>query len=476
MFYKHLLSLLHKFYFASVCKPTNSKYMYVAFQVFMDHPGKVFLALICISLLLYHNYGTKAGNYSNMRFVIQPKIKNTSITTENTTNRHVVTAVGETGSRGAIEETGTYIPGNSTVNKNNCKEQTSHFFLKIAKAGSTCIQNLFWRFGVSRTLSIMVFKKRFPDPSRDFRFSLLSDPKIDTFDGLYHIFCEHSYFNEPALKNKMKKDTQYTASLREPLLRLRSSLAYFGYAKRHHLGTEVDTTEHFLASNKTGTFHQAAIKFGYESSTDTQTFLAYIDSKFKVIVIIEHLDESLVLMKRRYCWKFKDILYLPTRQAKYTTTQDKEKLKELHKLHRERNEIDYLLYEYFVIRHNKQVSAEGNDFAGEVELFMKLSDETKVFCVDVCRQLGQAVSRNASHEQLMEHLSSVVTFPASHWEPAFSVSGLECIMMMLGTGVWRQAQRVTQYPEYCTGEKPDPFFNKVYCNDHFAYSFPWDML
>ena len=429
----------------------------------------MFLALLCIYFLLRQNNDTEADKYSTIRSFIQSEI-NAGITTEKNINRKA-----ETGNSGAAEETA--IPGDSTVNKSSCEEQTSHYFLKLDKAGSTSIQNLFWRFGVSRSLSVMVFKRRFPIPNRDFRPVLLPDPKIESFDGLYHIFCEHSIFNEAALKSKMKKDTQYTAILREPLSRLRSALKYSGYVKQHSLGIQVDPAEHFLTSTRTdGTFHQAATKFGYELGMDTQTFLGYIDSKFKVILILERLDESLVLMKRRYCWKFKDIMYLPMRQTTYKTTQDKERVAALHRLHRERNEIDYLLYEYFVLRHNKQVSAEGNDFAGEVELFMKISDEAKAFCLDVCRQLGDAVSRNASHEHVMEHLTSVVTFPASHWEPAFSVSGLECIMIMFDTDVWRHAQRVTQYPGYCKGETPDPFFESVYCEDHFTYSFPWEML
>ena len=363
-----------------------------------------------------------------------------------------------------------------TFNKDTCKEQTSLYFLKVHKAGSTCIQNLFWRFGVSRSLSFMVFKNHFPYPNRDFRSFLLPDPKVEMFDGRYDIFCEHSIFNDAQIKSKMKADTEYSAILREPLSKLRSALKFYGYARQHNLGGDVDLAEHFLMSDKNTPGRQTAREFGYTPGTDIQVFFKDIDIKFKVIAILEQLDESLVLMKRRYCWKFKDILYLPMRQSNYTITKDTGKENELNKRLRRRNEIDYLLYEYFVNRHNTQVSKEENDFAGEVELFMKISDKTKAFCSDVCRQLGDGISRNASHEQLMEHLSSVVTFPASHWEPAFTISGVECIMMVFGVRVWRNAQRVTQYPEFCTGETKDPKLDMNYCKDHFAYSFPWYIL
>ena len=456
---------------------------------------------------LHHNYGNGENNYSNFMSFMQAKNGNYAkrnasekenarnqehiydnssaeiaaddtrdARSKNYINTNISTGITTDKNIPATNETSTTNLGDPTLNKTSCKEQTSLYFLKVHKAGSTCIQNLFWRFGVSRSLSIMVFKRKFPYPKKDFRPLLLPDPKVQMFDGLYDIFCEHSIFNDKQLKSKMKKDTEYSAILREPLSKLRSALKYFGYVKQHHLGKKMDPAEHFLTSTKSRVFIQTAKEFGFTKHTDIQTFLKDIDSKFKVIAILEHLDESLILMKRNYCWKFKDILYLPLRQTSYATTKDKEKEKELHRLLRERNEIDYLLYEYFVGRHNKQISEERNDFAGEVELFMNISDETKAFCSDVCRQLGDAVSRNASHEQLMEHLSSVVTFPASHWEPAFSVSGLECIMMMFNTGVWRRSQTVTQYPEYCSGGTKHQNFDKKYCEDHFAYSFPWDLL
>ena len=41
----------------------------------------------------------------------------------------------------------------------------------------------------------------------------------------------------------------------------------------------------------------------------TRQLIEYIDAYFDVVLIVEHIDESLVLMKRRLCWPMKDILY-----------------------------------------------------------------------------------------------------------------------------------------------------------------------
>ena len=192
-------------------EPTNSKH--VVFQAIVA--PKVLLALVCISLLLHLHQNFGADKYFRMKSFIQPNM-NSNIITEK---------IGSTNATMTIKETSTTIVGDA----NNCKEQTSLYFLKIHKAGSTTVQNLFWRFGVTRSLSIMVFKGRFPYPSRDFRPILLPDPKIETFDGRYDIFCEHSIFNDKQLKSKMKEDTEYIAILREPLSKLRSALEFFHY-------------------------------------------------------------------------------------------------------------------------------------------------------------------------------------------------------------------------------------------------------
>ena len=83
----------------------------------------------------------------------------------------------------------------------------------------------------------------------------------------------------------MKDHTEYIAILREPFSKLRSALKYFGYVRQQRLGTKVDPAEHFLTPTKTGAYHQCAEEFGYEPGADKQTFLAYIDSKFKVIIV-----------------------------------------------------------------------------------------------------------------------------------------------------------------------------------------------
>ena len=45
----------------------------------------------------------------------------------------------------------------SVLTSRQCTEAHHVYFLKVHKAGSTTIQNIFWRFGFMRNLSILVF-------------------------------------------------------------------------------------------------------------------------------------------------------------------------------------------------------------------------------------------------------------------------------------------------------------------------------
>ena len=50
--------------------------------------------------------------------------------------------------------------------------------------------------------------------------------------------------------------------------------------------------------------HYMAIFYGYSpQKSDLEEFLQYIDNIFEVVVVFEMLDESLVMLRRKLCWK-----------------------------------------------------------------------------------------------------------------------------------------------------------------------------
>ena len=248
------------------------------------------------------------------------------------------------------------------ISDGHCKERRNIFFLKIAKSGSTTVQQLLLRFGMVRDLSFALFVDEFTYPSPTFSEFLLPAPNRSTgFDGQYNIICEHTVYNESELKRWMPGDTFYLANIRHPLTHLKSSINHRKLYTRLNISTSANFLAELLSDPKrhdkwNTTRNISARFFGLNRTVgDTATgdaLIQHIDRKFGMVLIMERVDESLVLMKRRLCWSTKDILYLPLRVAEYKgkakeTEQDQE---ELIAKHRKWSNIDYDMYDHFVTR------------------------------------------------------------------------------------------------------------------------------
>ena len=71
--------------------------------------------------------------------------------------------------------------------------------------------------------------------------------------------------------------------------------------------------------------------------TNPHQMLFYIknvlDTFFEMVLIREYFDESLVLMRRKLCWQFQDILYFPLKVGEYNLSREQysDELMEKHK-------------------------------------------------------------------------------------------------------------------------------------------------
>ena len=353
------------------------------------------------------------------------------------------------------------------------------------------MQNLFWRFGITRNLSFMVFKGNYPYPDKDYTKELLTDPTdLQDFHGFYDIFCEHSLYNEVHLMKKMQQDIARIGIVREPLSQLQSTFTYYHVYAALGLKEETASIHKFLQNpqfymsrsklvNYNWTQHliknSVAWEFGYRDDLNLKEYLKFIETKFTVLVL-EMLDESLVVMKRKLCWSLKDVLYVPMRKRSYTH-QVNESFVELHKIW---SPHDYAFYNYFKEVMVDKIATQGENFQGEVEWFKNLSDKTKAFCGRICQMLGDGVRKGRKHDYMRHWLEQIISFEANEWDSqGFNISGYECVMMMFDPNVYRMAQRVKQWPGICLGQRlPGTDMRKVrpYCSDHFAYTFPWKIL
>ena len=76
---------------------------------------------------------------------------------------------------------------------------------------------------------------------------------------------------------------------------------------------------------------------------DLSQCLWYIESKKFLVLTLERLSESLVLLKRRLCWKFKDVVCAFARKKNYL----KSSTWALMEKYEEFSPLDHQLYRYF---------------------------------------------------------------------------------------------------------------------------------
>ena len=106
-----------------------------------------------------------------------------------------------------------------------------------------------------------------------------------------------------------------------------------------------------------------------------------IDAKFTLVLVYEHLDESLVLLKRKLCWQLDDILHLKFLYL------DKEKFarrnitEEQKRQVRTWNAADVMLYEYFNKTLWKSIGDGGNSFRQDLTEFRGIQTAIEKDCL-----------------------------------------------------------------------------------------------
>ncbi|XP_019630697.1 PREDICTED: galactose-3-O-sulfotransferase 3-like [Branchiostoma belcheri] len=329
--------------------------------------------------------------------------------------------------------------------KGTCQPHLNVAFMKIHKCGSSLISHMLLRFGYGHNLIVAL-------PSEKGReiiggFGIIKDDDYVHPPGgqRWNSFVgHHAFYNRTRFRQLMAPNTRYVAILREPLKRLRSAFQYFhigrffpGLAKKTPKGhahfttylarptywdprykppKEVRLREHVCFRNCMARDLGLAAR-DYDNHTTVEEFVRGIENDFKIMLILEYLPESLVLLKRRMCWTFYDILYTSegghARLQKYRGRADvTDEMKHTFYQH---NYADVLLYTRFNESFHKQISQEGSDFQEEVRQFTEVNKDVNEYCrskerqgkgnmvvekskwndafsvgISLCRQYGQA--------------------------------------------------------------------------------------
>lgn len=289
--------------------------------------------------------------------------------------------------------------------RSSMAKHTNVVFLKVHKAGSTTMMNIFLRFGVANKLNIVL-----PSKENGFGFNYLGYGKTVDKNTIvpipenetYNILCNHVVYNRQAFREIMPNNTVYVGIVREPVSHFLSASVYYRFIhliqKTSGLSNQSSPTEviheyftHQDRYRKIRTFfvrNRMSYDFGlpqsrFDDSYFVEQFISDLAIDFKLVMVMEYFSESLVLLKRYLGWDLEDILYVPlninTHRSKQSQTLFPEDISKL----KQWNNADFNLYEFFKRRFLAQVEAEGPLFHKEVQHFKKVQLYAKKFCSNI---------------------------------------------------------------------------------------------
>ncbi|XP_053376636.1 uncharacterized protein LOC123534542 [Mercenaria mercenaria] len=297
-------------------------------------------------------------------------------------------------------------------------EEKRHIaFLKVHKAASTTLQTMFFRFGYERNLSFVL-------PVKGNYFSKSAKVHEDLVPALhgdhYDILCNHGIFSYKIYSNVMPNDTVYLAVVRDPLDQFISAVNYYTdlYKFRYLMDVPGNRIENLIRYPEkydtplSYTMNSMARDFGFkldhffiESDHGAKQYLQHLGEIFDFVLIAEHLDESLILMKRLLNWSLKDILYM----SKNVRGSEETISEQLMKKFRKRNKLDYMVYEFFYNKFKTELNKSKESIKAETAHFKRVLITVQNWCLD--------------------SLFGELTIEASEWNKEFVLTTTDCQLM-----------------------------------------------
>ncbi|KAL4217360.1 Galactose-3-O-sulfotransferase 3 [Mactra antiquata] len=296
-------------------------------------------------------------------------------------------------------------------------------FLKVHKAASSTMQNMFFRFGLKRNLTF-VFTKHPNYFSRSVKTHLpLVEPK---HRESYDILCNHGMFNLDVYSSVLPKDSVYLAIVRDPLAVFISAVNYYSQPSQllNYLRKVPGNKLHSLIQHPqqydrpffSYTKNVMARDFGFPETTDESRITSYLqklDSIFKLVIIVEYFEESLILMKHYLKWNLKDILFLSNNvYGKGGSVQDLSPSD--IRVFRKRNSLDYSVYDFFYKKFWRLLESQSDVIYDEIFHFRSVLTLLQTFCS----------SSNLSNNSTLEITKST-------WNDQFFIYKNDCDLMKM---------------------------------------------
>eukprot|EP00064_Thunnus_orientalis_P008485 superscaffoldBa00001009_g8508 len=187
-------------------------------------------------------------------------------------------------------------------------------FLKTHKTASSTVLNMLYRFGEERNLYFALplgYQLGYPLPFNAHRVKGYRGPRAMEF----HIMGNHMRFNKPEVEKVMPADTFYFSIIRDPVALAESSFAYYkevapAFRKAKGLGDFADDPRKYYDPRLRNNHYARNLlwfDFGMDHNANFSVALAQrgeamIHQAFKLILISEYFDQSMILLRHALCW------------------------------------------------------------------------------------------------------------------------------------------------------------------------------
>ncbi|KAL5249068.1 hypothetical protein ACHWQZ_G018043 [Mnemiopsis leidyi] len=280
-----------------------------------------------------------------------------------------------------------------------CTPQQNIIFTKTHKTGSSTITNILLRYGEVHNKTQLLYK--YPSSTE---YKKLDPERLMTGRPTANIFAQHANFDHGFLTSHIYNTSKTFTILRSPVSQFLSAFSFFEktalypaetfeesiklFFKSH--GHDKYLTESWFCKNCGMLVNANSVDMGFDlegyvMSQDRDQFLSdFLDKASKtwdLVLITEYFDLSLVLLKRRFCLQFEDILYLRSlERIKKETVEEPYTLAKIAEMQK----LDIALYEHFNATFWREVEKEEGIFE-ELAIFQKLNKQVQSFCVQGSR-------------------------------------------------------------------------------------------
>ncbi|XP_066278148.1 galactose-3-O-sulfotransferase 2-like [Branchiostoma lanceolatum] len=311
----------------------------------------------------------------------------------------------------------------NSSSSSNCSPRKDFVWIKVHKSGSSTTTPLFQQYAFFNNLTVMMPAHggpilSWPIPPRE---GLYVRPRTGCYNALY----QHSRYNKTWLEARFPPETAYLAIIREPFSHFKSSFNYYHMSravktkKRKHTNTsnplktfldnpwsyKTEALSYGVRFDKTRNAQAFDLGYPLERSDDLDWAARYIDQlerDFLLVIILEHLEESIVLLRRLMCWELQDVIIRKsTRNSRDYPFKHYQPTRAEMTTYRQYSAVDFMMFERFNQSLWSKIRAQGHDFFEEVRHYRSVCAKVEEFCEK-------------------KDKSAQLTIPSTRWNPTYT--------------------------------------------------------